>query len=213
MISLICCNGRPPDHKLLKRVASDSGLIIAADGGARTLLDAGIVPDVVTGDMDSFQTEDNGLPSSTEILPDSDQETNDLEKALHLASGRGSTEVLILGAGGFRLDHTLKNLSVMQQFDDLFTRIIMLDDYVAARLIPSPFRMQTKPGTAVSLFPLSGRVEGIITKGLRYPLNDEPLENGLRDGSSNEATQAEIEISYRSGALLLMIPSAWPLPL
>jgi thiamine pyrophosphokinase len=52
---------------------------------------------------------------------------------------------------------------------------------------------------------MSGKVKGIKTKGLLYPLNDEELENGKRDGSSNEAISDTISIEYTSGSLLLMI--------
>jgi thiamine pyrophosphokinase len=223
------CNGGIPPEKIVTESLAGSGLVIGADGGGNILLDLNVVPHVVIGDLDSFRTgrgdeigktrhdtghrdEANlaGTPAGKdltfELIHDPDQETNDLEKALKLALDRGATEVVILGATGLRLDHTLKNLSVLLQFSGRFRDILLRDEACDMRILPRKFTMATRPGQIISLFPLSGKVDGITTEGLRYALNDEPLENGVRDGSSNEATGQQIRISHRSGDLLLITP-------
>lgn len=177
-------------------------MIIAADGGADHLRKAGIVPDVITGDMDSCSKQ---LASTIPVITVDDQETNDLEKALDLALQRGGMNVKICSATGFRVDQTLKNLSVLLKYNHRFESITIEDDWFSTMVIPKNFSIEVKPGTKISLFPLSGKVDGIFTKGLAYPLNGEPLENGVRDGSSNEAVSGTVEISYTSGHLLLMI--------
>jgi thiamine pyrophosphokinase len=48
-------------------------------------------------------------------------------------------------------------------------------------------------------------VEGIITDGLKYPLYREALENGVRDGSSNEATEYRVRIQHAKGDLIVMV--------
>lgn len=214
------CNGGIPPEKILTESLAGTGLVIGADGGGNILLDLGVVPDVVIGDLDSFlsgQGEDNRKPGDRkkdapvenlnfELIHDPDQETNDLEKALKLALDRGATEVVILGATGLRLDHTLKNLSVLLQFSGRFRDILLRDATCDMRILPREFTMETRAGQTISLFPLSGRVDGITTEGLRYALHDESLENGVRDGSSNEATGKQIRIGHRSGDLLLITP-------
>ena len=106
---------------------------------------------------------------------------------------------------GQRIDQTLKNLSVLKQFNDRFQTLVFEDNYGITRLIPPKFTDDIPLGTTVSLFPLSGRVEGIRTKGLKYQLKDEALENGVRDGSSNQVADTPVEIQYRSGDLLLFV--------
>ncbi len=210
---LICCNGRPPSGGLLSKLKADAECIIAADGGARTLIEAGIKPDFITGDMDSFGTEaGDALPDGIILLSNPDQETNDLEKALKLAKEKGGSRIVICGATGYRIDHTLKNLSVMLQFQGSFSSIVIIDDHAACIMLPKKFSMKRRPGSPVSLFPMSGRVDGITTSGLKYSLSNEFMENGVRDGSSNEAVSEDITIEYKSGALLLIIPVEWPLP-
>jgi thiamine pyrophosphokinase len=162
----------------------------------------------VTGHRDEAGMADitAGKDLRFELIHDPDQETNDLEKALKLAFDRGATEAVILGATGLRLDHTLKNLSVLLQFSGRFKDIFFRDAACDMRILPRAFTMDTRAGQTISLFPLSGRVDGITTEGLRYALNNEPLENGVRDGSSNEATGEQIRIGHRSGDLLLITP-------
>lgn len=260
---LICCNGQPPAAALLHQAAGWADLIVAADGGANVLLSHEIVPDLITGDMDSYSSEafqrylrlreqdesDFDAFKTPELIPNADQESNDLEKALHLALQRQekhdaseNAEVLICGATGYRLDHSLKNLSVMQQFQPHFYSIYMIDDYLCTFVHPAgePLRLELPIGTPVSLFPLSGTVDGLNSRGLKYELDNDHLENGLRDGSSNEvaasgsgshhpasaesfgfSTQSPdnervtVELSYRNGQLVVLISPLngmrWPL--
>lgn len=223
------CNGGIPPEKILTESLAGTGLVIGADGGGNILLDLNVAPDVVIGDLDSFRSRQgdetrrtrhdtghrdeagltdisSGKDLNFELIHDPDQETNDLEKALKLALDRGATEVVILGATGLRLDHTLKNLSVLLQFSGRFRDILLRDATCDMRILPREFTMETRAGQTISLFPLSGRVDGITTEGLRYALNGEFLENGVRDGSSNEATGKQIRIGHRSGDLLLITP-------
>jgi thiamine pyrophosphokinase len=183
--------------------ASQSDVLIAADGGASVCIDAGLRPDVIVGDMDSFRAQPEF--GELNIIIDTDQETNDLEKALKHAKMLGGSRITIMGATGIRLDQTLKNISVMQQFYSTFKELIFRDEMCWMRILPKEFSFNVKPGTVISLFPISGRVEGIITDGLKYPLNNQSLENGVRDGSSNEAVSNKVTVSHGSGSLLLMV--------
>ncbi|SMO34530.1 thiamine diphosphokinase [Fodinibius sediminis] len=199
---LILCNGNPPSRQLLEEHHRASDYLIAADGGGNVALSMGVAPDIVIGDLDSFK--ENGS-HSFDIIRQADQETNDLEKALLLARREGGRKIDILGATGLRLDHTLKNLSVLKQFNDAFHQISIIDDFGQTLLLPRTFRSPIGIGTPVSLFPLSGKVTGITTAGLQYPLRDGILENGVRDGSSNKVVESPVEISYKQGDLLLFI--------
>ncbi len=202
MNALILCNGRPPLESLFEDCLQWSNLFIAADGGANHARSFNKLPDIVIGDLDSFEPK-QGEPF--EVIHDPDQYSNDLEKALKLAKKKDIENVKVLGATGLRLDQTLKNLSVLKQFNAQFKEIIFMDEYGTTKLIPDNFSQDIEEGTIVSLFPLSGRVSGVSSRGLKYALQNDDLENGKFDGSSNVVVSRPITICYKKGDLLLFI--------
>ncbi|WP_069129990.1 thiamine diphosphokinase [Rhodohalobacter halophilus] len=199
---VILCDGTPPKPEQLKKELKNSSLFIAADGGAFTADRMGVHPDVIIGDLDSYQKTGQ---EPGEVIHDPDQETNDLEKALAYAYKMEANHVTVFGATGKRLDHTLKNLSVLKQFHNQFESIIFKDRYSDLFLLPIHFETELPMKTTVSLFPLSGKVDGISTRGLKYSLTDGVLENGVQDGSSNETIENKIEIVHKKGDLLIFI--------
>lgn len=201
---LILCNGDPPSEQLFRECRKYADYLIAADGGGNIALRLNAKPDVVIGDLDSFK---NTKEHSFEIVFEPDQESNDLEKALKLAKEKQATHVDILGATGLRVDQTLKNLSVFKQFHSEFEELRLKDNFGEIRLLESTFKDEFETGTLISLFPLSGKVSGITTQGLKYPLKNEALENGVRDGSSNEVVDSPVCITHKKGDLLMFI--AW----
>lgn len=202
MHAVIVSNGFPPGKEILEDELKSADLIIGADGGGNTLIEQGIRPDIVIGDMDSFRKPEN---VNFEIIYDPDQETNDLEKALTEALKRGVKSCVVMGTFGLRMDHSLKNLSVLKQFNDAFNELLYKDESLTASIINSRFTAERPVGSIISLFPLSGLVKGVTTKGLKYELNGEDLENGVRDGTSNENTERTFSIQVEEGDLVVFV--------
>ncbi|WP_138432028.1 thiamine diphosphokinase [Fodinibius saliphilus] len=199
---LILCNGSPPSRELFRESFAQADYFIAADGGGNIARQFSTQPDVVIGDLDSYKPVSN---EPFKVVSRPNQEYNDLEKALTYADKEGGTHIHVLGATGYRLDQTLKNLSVLKQFNSNFQSLVMKDNYGDTQLITPTYETELAIGTTVSLFPLSGTVTGITTHGLKYPLENESLTNGIRDGSSNEVIKPTVEITYQSGDLLLFV--------
>lgn len=90
--------------------------VFAADGGANLCAVWGWPVHLVVGDMDSVdpavaqQLKDAGVPF--EAYPTEKDET-DLEIALCKACEQGAREIVIAGALGARIDHTLGNLALL----------------------------------------------------------------------------------------------------
>jgi len=97
----------------------------------------------------------------------------------------------------------------MVQFRQKIDHLILRDEFCWMRILPKNFALETRPGMPISLFPVSGVVSGIRTKGLKYTLENESLQNGVRDGSSNESIETLVEISHVDGDLLLMVFDNW----
>lgn len=201
-VAIILCNGEPPYKSQLTDCLDGADLFIAADGGGNRALEFKLEPDVIIGDLDSF---DKINEVTCPVIKNPDQQTNDLEKALDYALQKKSTSAIVFGATGRRVDQTVKNLSVMKQFNEQFDELIFKDRYSDIKLIESPHSETLPLNTSVSLFPLSGSVSGVSSKGLKYQLLNDTLENGIFDGSSNETIESVVEITFKSGDLLLFI--------
>lgn len=201
-IAIILCNGEPPYKSQLSDCLEHSDLFIAADGGGNLALEFNLEPDVIIGDLDSFRKINEVM---CPVIKNPDQNTNDLEKALNYALQMQSTTAIVFGATGRRVDQTVKNLSVMKQFNNKFDVLIFKDRYSDIKLLASPYTETLPLKTSVSLFPLSGSVSGISSKGLKYELKNDTLENGVFDGSSNETIEPVVEITFKSGDLLFFI--------
>ena len=80
--------------------------------------------------------------------------------------------------------------------------IRFVDDLGEISYIGRELTFEAKKGDVVSLIPLS-RCEGIITKGLRYALEGEALELGVREGTSNVVDSSPVSIKVKKGHLLL----------
>jgi thiamine pyrophosphokinase len=200
MHAVIVSNGFPPSKALLEAELRSADLIIGADAGGNTLLRYGITPTAVVGDMDSFEKPES---VNFDIVHDPGQETNDLEKALSFALSQDAETCAVLGGFGRRMDHSLKNLSVLQRFNAAFKELVFKDESLNTVLVQTHFEAELPVGSIVSLFPLSGKVTGITTQGLKYALHGETLENGKRDGSSNENTQPKFSIDLEHGDLVV----------
>lgn len=205
MHAVIVSNGFPPAKELLETEIKSAHLIIGADGGGNSLLKHGVTPHVVIGDLDSFQKPET---VDFKIIHEAGQETNDLEKAISLALQKEATSCTVLGAFGKRMDHALKNLSVLKKYDSAFRPLVYKDEFFTASMVNAKYENELPVGSIVSLFPLSGSVTGITTHGLKYQLNNESLENGRRDGTSNETVEPEFSIEKGSGDLVIFVENS-----
>jgi thiamine pyrophosphokinase len=219
MHALIVADGDPPDLHMIDVTwpgwRTGIGLIVAADGGARSALTAGLRPDLVVGDGDSLGDEGTAAVEAAGIRVERapvDKDESDTELAVCACLARGATSISIVGAFGGRLDHTLANIALLGLPDIGERPVQLLDGRTRVRLIRAPgpngevasLRCDGRPGDLVSLLPLGERVEGITTEGLQYPLADEPLVLGPARGLSNVRLGATALVTVRRGRLLVV---------
>ena len=101
-----------------------------------------------------------------------------MEKALdYIVSASLAREVMIIGATGRRIDHTLGNLAVLCQLHASRLRVVACGDGWHAFPVRSGEKIHASVGTTVSLIPF-GDCHGVTLKGLKYPLRDAPLRAG-----------------------------------
>lgn len=194
----------------------DVTLVIAADSGWTRARALGLEPDLLVGDLDSLEpaaAADAGMAGVPVLRSAVDKDESDTELALVEAVRRGATRVTVLGAlGGSRLDHALANVWLLAHPALESTTVALLDGQVRVTLLSAPdpasgpaTRALPGPiGAPVSLFPLGGDAEGITTRGLRYPLADEPLRTGPARGLSNVRLDAAAAVTLQRGRLLIV---------
>ncbi len=160
----------------------------------------------VVGDSDSLDTAvlDEARRAGLDVVRKvvSEQESNDLSKALHYAvsqarekpDGRGLW-VDILGATGLREDHTLGNISLLAYYATEFPGIEfrMVSDYGIFHPVLGRRSFDSHRGEQVSIFSLTPDVP-VSVNGLRYPIESRCL-NWLWEGTLNESLGDRFEVS------------------
>ncbi len=204
--AIIFANGPIEDQAaILNLVLQPGDFIISADGGIRHLDALGLTPAVIIGDLDSISPDrlealrEDGV--RIERFPTHKDET-DLELALHQAIAWGYTHILIAGALGDRIDHTLGNLLLLT--DPAFSEVdLRLDDGIReVFIITHSSEIHGQPGDIVSLLPLNGEAQGVLTDSLEYPLRQETLHPYRTRGISNVMLEHTARVSLSHGVLV-----------
>jgi thiamine pyrophosphokinase len=208
MRGLIVAGGPVDLDQLRGELAAAPDLVIAADSGGKRLLEVGVYPEILVGDLDSLPPESArqiAAAGKTIRRYPSQKDQTDLQLALDAARQSGLTDVTIIGGlGGRRLDHTLANIGLLQyaRAAGLNARLIAVDREL--QLAGAPITLAARPGWAVSLLPLSAEVSGVTTYGLKYPLHNETLYFGATRGVHNQFAVAEAVVSAVTGILLVV---------
>jgi len=199
--ALVVCNGRLLSKKAMLPLLNERPFVLCADGGANKSRRLGIRPNVIVGDLDSISPATGRFFARVKTIHIEDQESTDLEKSFDYLLSRKIIDVVVLGAMGGRPDHSLANLSILMKYRTRL-KLRYSDSHCDIQIINRRIELDIEVGSIVSLMPL-GRCLGITTVGLKYPLRNESLELGVREGTSNEVISSPAKISVRSGNLLL----------
>ena len=179
--------------------------VICADGGARHLDVAGLIPTLIVGDMDSLDqiSQDRYESMGVRIIrhPREKNET-DTELALREAFAMTPSEVWIWGALGHRIDHILANISLLVQGIRQGIDVRLIDTWCEVFLVNRRMVLEGEVGQTVSLLPFGGEVSGITLTGFEYPLTKALMEVGSPYGISNRLTERRGIIEVDAGVLL-----------
>lgn len=184
--------------------------LLAADRGMKLCYESGIKPDYVMGDFDSISREVvdfyGCLPDVQLIEFQPEKDDTDTEIAIRKAIELGSTQVIILGALGGRMDHCIANIHLLKMMLDEGIECHLLDEYNDICLVDADrqLRKEEQYGKYVSFLPFSDEVEGITLQGFKYPLNNFTMKKGTSLGVSNEIQEKVCQVSLTKGILLMI---------
>ena len=201
-LAIVVAGGDAPDTG---RVIPPHTSVIAADGGLDHVYALGLRVNLVVGDFDSVSESALARARAEGVAIDhhaAAKDETDLELALDHLCARGAIRVLVLGAGGGRLDHALGNLLLLAS--ERYAAI-ELDAWIGeatVSVVRVRRRFSLRAGDVVSLFAVGGPAFGVTTHGLEYPLRLETLTPGSSRGISNVVLDGPIMVEVADGVLL-----------
>ena len=172
---------------------------VAADGGADRLLQLGVTPQAVIGDMDSITpAARQAIPVASQHLV-AEQVTTDFDKALRLIE---APLVLALGFAGARLDHGLAAFSTLIARAERRCLLIGPKDFAFAA--PDRLALDLVPGDPFSLFPMAP-VSGRST-GLEWPIAGIDFAPDGMIGTSNRVVARRVTLEFDRRGMLVILP-------
>ena len=197
---ILILNGNLLIKKNFKKILKNYNSIICADGGANKIIDLGIEPNYILGDMDSIDKK-NLKKYSQNIIKLKNQDYNDLHKILLWAKEQNIKKIDIIGIDGKRLDHTIGNFSIILECIS-FIDITIFTDYGNIYTINKERTFKNCYKKNISLFnPIPQNK--ITTYGLEYELNDFSLKK-MYSGTLNTAINDEITVKTKNKILIFI---------
>ena len=199
--------------------------IIAVDAGVLAAEKLGLSVDYLVGDFDTLGEEKlahwEKIPNISVKKYNPQKDDTDMEIAVKLAlqfeegkrKARGNLssrffpeQVLLIGATGTRLDHTLANISMLSQFETAGISACILDAHNRLSMHGRGFCLSKKEllGKYISFVAFTKEVSGITLKGFCYPLDGYTLRKESSRCISNEACGEELSVEFSEGELLMV---------
>ncbi len=213
MVAVIYVGGLGPSA--LPALPDDPVVRIAADGGLDLAMALGADVDVVVGDLDSVSPDalaaarDRGVEVRTSPV---DKDETDLELAIACAEAAGSSQLVVIGGGGGRLDHLLGVLAALAGAALRGMDVVAHPGEDLVRFVTPGVRLELPvwPGQTVSLVPVGGPATGVRAAGLVWPLTDAVLDPFEAIGVSNRAEASVVTVEVADGVVAVILPGPEP---
>jgi len=196
---VILCDGSFPAHPVALSCLHNAEQIICCDGAADKLIEFGMEPTFIVGDIDSL-SEAAKNTYADRIVHCPDQETNDQTKAVEFVCERGVREVVILGATGKREDHTIGNISLLLNYAKKLKVVSVSNSGFFYPVLHSQ-NFSSYKGQQVSIFSI-GIPAAVTSENLKYPLNKTVLSSWWM-GTLNECTADSFSLAFDEGQLVV----------
>lgn len=175
--------------------------IIGADKGYTYIEKIGLRPNIIIGDFDSAKKPD--FENKIVLKPEKDE--TDLYAAINIGIKKGYKKIIVYGALGGRISHTIANIKILEDFKKKGIDIELKNKNQRLFVIDKNFIEKKQiENTYVSLFALTKKVENLSLINLKYQLKNYILENDMHIGVSNEPIGKEFKIEFDKGMVLVI---------
>ena len=193
------------DYDFIASYIDSNDFIICADSGIRHAEKLGLHADILIGDFDSADKIDRNMYSEIITLP-CEKDDTDTFAAAKIAVEKGADEVVIFGAIGSRMDHTLGNIFTLEYLHNqgICARIINEKNEIGI-IKNETLSIRKRENSFLSLIPLDEKVGSVSISGVKYPLENATIYRDKTLAISNEFYDDVAKISVNDGTLLYII--------
>lgn len=208
MRALIVAGGQAPSAFLVEKIWTEHhpDLVIAADAGAKVLIENHKPIHVALGDFDSLDGQvlkELQKDHEVKVLP-REKNLTDSEAAFWQAKKLGATTMILLGATGTRLDHSLANLGLLLLGQREGIPVTLYDDHNEVFLVTSGQKIPKQEGVYLSFLPWGQEVKNFTIVGAKYPLSGHDLSLASTRTISNEF-QDDVTTFFEEGQVLCIL--------
>ncbi len=196
---VILCDGSFPEHPIPLSYLKNAQQIICCDGAADKLIEFGISPTYIVGDLDSV-SEKTKEAFADRIVYNENQDTNDQTKAIEFISKKGIKEVIILGATGKREDHTIGNIALLLNYAEKLDVVSISNSGIFRPVLKSQ-KFDSFKGQQISIFSI-GKPTAITSTNLKYALRNTILDSWWM-GTLNECLGTFFTLEFNDGKLIV----------
>lgn len=201
---IVVGNGNFNQQLQIKSIYAKNAFIIAVNGGTKHIIKQNIMPDLIIGDLDSLSlsVERKILQNKVPIIKHpKDKDFTDLELAINYLLQCKPKDITLIGVLGDRWDQTFANLCLLESFLINNIKCKIIDNSTTIWLTNKSITINVSIGDIVSIHPLTDKVQGITTRGLKFLLRGDILFRNSSRGISNVALQPSVKISVNEGAV------------
>ena len=199
--------GGDEDLKRLCELVQNADHIVATDGALDRAIERAIEVNTLIGDLDSLvdstRLEDR-FPGMEILRYPAEKDWTDLELAVDWALEQSPVSIVVFGAAGGRIDHTMANLALLEKGLHSGIPIELISGNESVRLIQGNLAIDNAEiGDRVSLLPISLFVT-VSTQGLKYSLSSAKLFRGKGRGISNVVESTPVSVNVETGVLAVV---------
>lgn len=200
---ILCLNGNLPSKNFFEKYSDLP--IIASDGAGSQLIDIGIHPNFVIGDMDSFHS---NISDDTNInfKKYSNQNYNDFEKSILFMKEKNLFPSLVCGVFGGEIDHVINNINCLMKYEQQCPMVFYDEEIIEKPKWGFPIRDSLSfagiKSEIISIMPHPTAT--ISTKGLKWDLDNKKLSVFGISSFRNQELGHNIEINVHEGRALII---------
>lgn len=206
--ALIIASGNNIDKKIFESENIAFEYVICADGGLEKAEYLNLSPNIIIGDLDSVNAFvlKKYRDMDIEIVKyPAEKNFTDMELAIEYAVDKGYKDIVLIGATGSRLDHTVANTLLIEAYFKKGVKIKIIDNNNLVQIVTNKMEIKYKQNYFVSIIPTTDRIEGITLEGFKYPLNNVNVNRGSTLCISNQIIEEKGIITLNKGNALVFV--------